>query len=91
MAFSKLVLVGTAIALGISMNADAAKCYEASIVKPVPFMGNDGEIFKLSDGTLWEVKYEYEYMYEYYPDVIICPDSQKLIIEGKKLNVEPLN
>ncbi len=63
-------------------------CYEASIVKPTPFMGNDGEIFKLDDGTLWEVKYEYEYLYEYYPDVIICPSRGKLVIDDKSLDVE---
>ena len=63
-------------------------CYESSIMKPSPFMGNDGEIFKLDDGSLWEVKYEYEYMYEYYPDVIICPSKGKLVIDGKSLNVE---
>jgi hypothetical protein len=51
-------------------------------------MGNDGEIFKLDDGSLWEVKYEYEYLYEYYPKVIICPSSGKLVINGKNLNVE---
>lgn len=59
--------------------------------KPAPFMGNDGEIFKLADGSLWEVKYEYEYMYEYYPDVIICPDKGKLIINDKKLNIEKVD
>lgn len=63
-------------------------CYESSIVKPSPFMGNDGEIFKLDDGSLWEVKYEYEYLYEYYPDVIVCPSKGKLVIDGKSLNVE---
>jgi len=35
-----------------------------------------------------EVKYEYEYLYEYYPDVIICPLRGKLVIKGKTLNVE---
>jgi len=51
-------------------------------------MGNDGEIFELDDGTLWEVKYEYEYLYEYYPEVIICPSKGKLVIDGKSLDVE---
>jgi len=51
-------------------------------------MGNNGEIFKLADGSLWEVKYEYEYLYEYYPSVIICPSQGKLVINGKTLNVE---
>jgi hypothetical protein len=54
-------------------------------------MGNDGEIFKLVDGSVWEVKYEYEYMYEYYPSVIVCPDRGKLVIGDKKLNVELLS
>lgn len=63
-------------------------CYEASIVKPSPFMGNDGEIFKLDDGSLWEVKYEYKYMYEYYPEVIICPSKGKVVVDGTSLKVE---
>ena len=62
-------------------------CYKSSIQKPQPFMGNNGEVFTLSDGSIWEVKYEYEYMYEYYPNVVICPETNTLIIEGKKLNV----
>jgi len=51
-------------------------------------MGNNGEIFKLADGSLWEIKYEYEYLYEYYPTVIICPSQGKLVINGKTLNVK---
>jgi len=51
-------------------------------------MGNNGELFKLVDGSVWEVKYEYEYMYEYYPSVIVCPDRGKLIIGEKSLNVQ---
>ena len=62
-------------------------CHESSIQKPRPFMGKHGEIFTLSDGSIWEVKYEYEYMYEYYPNVVICPEKNTLIIKGKKLNV----
>jgi hypothetical protein len=38
------------------MNAHTAVCYESSILKPTPFMGHDGEIFKLSDGTTWVVR-----------------------------------
>ena len=51
-------------------------------------MGNDGEIFKLADGSIWEVKYEYEYLYEYLPTVIICPGRGKLIVGEKSLNVQ---
>lgn len=68
--------------------ASAQDCYQSSILSPSPFMGNNGEIFKLADGSLWEVKYEYEYLYEYYPYVIICPSRGKLAIKGKTLNVE---
>lgn len=63
-------------------------CYESSIVKPSQFMGNDGEIFKLDDGSLWEVKYEYECLYEYYPDVIICLSKGEVVIDGKSFGVE---
>ena len=67
--------------------AIAQSCYESSIISPSPFMGNNGEIFKLADGSLWEVKHEYEYLYEYSPAVIICPSKGKLAIKGKTLNV----
>ncbi|MET0273819.1 MAG: hypothetical protein ABW360_12600, partial [Phenylobacterium sp.] len=62
-------------------------CYNVTIMKPSPFMGNNDEIFQLSDGSIWQVKYEYNYMYEYYPEAVICPSSGKLIVKGKPLNV----
>jgi hypothetical protein len=71
-----------------STSATAQDCYESSIVSPSPFMGNNGEIFKLADGSFWEVKYEYEYLYEYYPSVVICPSRGRLIIGKKSLNVQ---
>ena len=83
----KLLITAGALLLTTSL-ASAQKCYESSIMSPSPFMGNNGEIFKLADGSLWEVKYEYEYLYEYYPNVIICPSRGKLAIKGKTLNVE---
>ena len=69
-------------------HANAQDCYQSSILSPSPFMGNNEEIFKLADGSLWEVKYEYEYLYEYYPSVIICPSRGKLILGKKSLNVQ---
>lgn len=51
-------------------------------------MGNNDEIFKLDDGSLWQVKYEYEYLYEYFPTVIICPRRGKLMVGKKSLNVQ---
>lgn len=70
--------------------ARAADCYSSTIVAPSPFMGNNDEVFKLADGSLWQVKYEYEYMYEYHPDVVICPSRGVLAINGKSLNVVAL-
>jgi len=81
------IVVAVVLVLITSM-VSAQECYESSIVSPSPFMGNNGEIFKLVDGSLWEVKYEYEYLYEYFPSVIICPSRGKLAIKGKTLNVE---
>ena len=66
-------------------------CYESSISSPTPFLGNHGEIFKLSDGTVWEVLYEYEYLYEYYPSVTICPGRGKLFVGEKSLGVQSLS
>lgn len=66
------------------------ECFESMIIKPTPFMGQDDEIFQLSDGSLWQVKYEYEYLYSYYPTVIICGTRGKLIIDEKTLNILPL-
>lgn len=71
--------------------ASAQDCYQSSILSPSPFMGNNEEIFKLADGSLWEVKSEYEYLYEYYPSVIICPSRGKLIVGKKSLNVQLLS
>jgi hypothetical protein len=71
--------------------AEAQDCYQSSIVSPSPFMGNNDEIFKLADGTVWQVKYEYEYLYEYYPTVIICPSRGKLMVGEKSLNIQPIS
>jgi len=83
---SFMLKVISVIAFPLVINAQ--NCYESSISTPSPFMGNNGEIFKLSDGTIGEVKYEYEYMYEYSPNVIMCPNSGKMIVNGKTLNIE---
>lgn len=82
-----LVLALAISTLGLAGPATAADCYEVTVSKPAPFMGNNGEIVQLSDGSVWQIKYEYEYMYEYYPDAMICPGSSKLIVNGKSLNV----
>ncbi len=60
----------------------AQSCYETTVQSQTPFMGNNGEIVKLADGSLWEVKYAYEYLYEYYPAVIILPEKREA--DGKE-------
>lgn len=89
MIIKHFVSLGTVIVFSLlSVGVVAQDCYESSIVSPTPFMGNNEEIFKLADGSMWEVKYEYEYLYEYYPSVVICPNRGRLIIGEKSLNVE---
>lgn len=84
----RVLLLGSLICF---QTARAEECYQSSIVSPTPFMGNDGEIFKLLDGSAWEVKHEYEYMYEYYPTVLVCPGRGKIVVKKKTLNVELLS
>jgi hypothetical protein len=80
--------IGAAMLLAFVSRLTAPSCYESSILSPSPFMGNNAEIFKLADGSLWEVKNEYEYLYAYNPSVIICPGLKKLIVGKKSLNVQ---
>lgn len=84
-------LIAFFIAAVVSRAAVAQDCYQSSILSPTPFMGNNGEIFKLADGSVWEVKYEYEYMYEYNPEVIVCPGRGKLIVDKKSLNIASIS
>ncbi|WP_232493643.1 hypothetical protein [Novosphingobium kaempferiae] len=71
-------------------SAKATDCYEATVMAPSPFMGNHDEVIKLDDGSLWQVQNEYEYLYEYQPEVVICPSRGVLVIEGKSLDVVAL-
>lgn len=70
--------------------ARATDCYAATVMAPSPFMGNHDEVFKLDDGSLWQVQNEYEYLYEYQPEVVMCPSLGILVIEGKSLSIVPL-
>lgn len=54
-------------------------------------MGNNNEVFQITDGSIWQVKDEYEYLYEYSPEVVVCPGAGKLIIKDKKLNIAKLS
>ena len=76
--------------LAIVLSGQALACYDTSLVSPTPFLGNHGEIFKLSDGTLWEVQYEYKYMYKYYPTVIACPNRGFVIVGDTRLSARQI-
>ena len=75
----------------ICSSLSANDFYKAQIMKPTPFMGNNGEVFKLNDGSLWEVQYSYEYMYAYYPEILISYSRGEMIVNGKKINVKSLS
>ncbi|MCZ7652129.1 MAG: hypothetical protein M5U13_13585 [Thermoanaerobaculia bacterium] len=63
-------------------------CFRTSITEPTPFMGNGGEIFMLSDGSLWkDVSYQYLYLYAYYPSVIVCPREGKMIFDDHTFDI----
>lgn len=79
--------LGLALACFYVQGVRAQSCYQSSIVGPYPFMGNNGEIFKLADGSVWELKYEYEYLYEYFPSVLVCPGRGRLVVGSNSLNV----
>ncbi len=72
-------------------SASASTCFESSISAPAPFLGNNNELFRLSNGVTGQIKFEYNYFYDYYPTVIICPDSLVMYHKGKKLSVSNLS
>ena len=66
----------------------AQDCYQSSILSPSPLWATMAKSSSLADGSLWEVKLGYEYLYEYYPDVDhMFPSRGKLAIKGKMLNM----
>jgi hypothetical protein len=65
-----------------------SSCYSSYITKPTPFLGNGGELIELRDGSIWkDSSYRYLYLYEYYPQVTICPDKGILIVGSNKFSV----
>ena len=79
----KLFVLALILISNITYSQD---CYKNTIQSPTPFLGNHGEIVKLADGSVWEIQYQYEYMYEYYPAVIACPSKGTLMVRNKKLS-----
>ena len=86
----RTLLFALALIASAPVAIEAQNCYESSVVSPTPFMGNNDEIFRLTDGSIWQVKYEYGYLYAYYPSVIICPTRGTLLVDDKSLNVVAL-
>lgn len=56
-------------------------CFRATIVKPTPFQGNRGEIFRLDDASFWEVTDDHLNLNLYRPVVRVCEDSNTLIVD----------
>ena len=66
-------------------------CYKSGISEPQPFLGNGGELIILDDGTIWkEVSYQYLYLYEYYPSVIVCLSTGKMILGSHAFQIIPV-
>jgi hypothetical protein len=85
------VIALTIVSLLAVSPSSAQPCSRATIMSPTPFMGNDGEIFRLDDGTIWQIKFAQQYFYAYYPNVLICPARDRLVVKGKTLRVELLS
>jgi hypothetical protein len=69
----------------------ASECYESTIRSPTPYLANGGEVIELDDGTFWQdVSYQYLYLYEYYPSVVICPGRGKLVVGEHTIDVIPM-
>jgi hypothetical protein len=68
----------------------AQACFKTSVISPSPFLGNHGEIFKVANGSVYEVVGSYEYLYAYSPQVVICPGQGKMLVEEKTIGVHPI-
>ena len=68
--------------------ASSSSCYASYIQEPTPFNGNGGELIMLADGSLWkETSYQYLYLYQYNPQVTMCPDKGLMILDSNKFSV----
>jgi len=86
-----LLMASVSAFLGCAPTAKAQPgCYQSSVLSPAPLLGNQGEIVRLADGSLWEVIGEYLYLYAYYPTIVACPSAGKLIVGEHSVNARPL-
>lgn len=76
--------LGKKTASGIS----SSSCYTTYIQEPTPFNGNGGELIMLADGSVWkETSYQYLYLYQYNPQVTMCPDKGLMILDSNKFTL----
>ena len=69
----------------------AVECRKAVMQEPTPFKGNGGELIVLNDGTLWkDTSYQYLYLDEYHPSVVICPDEGLLQVGDNQFTVSQI-
>ena len=84
--------VAIAVALFLACApANAQSCFRPSVMAPTPLMGNHGEIFRTLEGSIFEVLGSYEYLYAYYPEVTICPEQGKMLVEGKTIGIRAMS
>ena len=68
--------------------ASTKSCYTTYIREPTPFNGNGGELIMLADGSVWkETSYQYLYLYQYNPQVTMCPDERTMILGSNKFTL----
>lgn len=84
------VVAAVGLALACT-SASAQSCFKTMISSPSPFMGQDGEVFKTTEGEIFKVIGAYEYLYAYYPQVVICPSRGRLVVGDKTMSVMALN
>ncbi len=68
----------------------AARCYDTTIESPQPFRGKHDEVFRVSDGSWWQVDGADEHLNAYRPRVLVCPGEQQLQIGSVSLQIRVL-
>ncbi len=63
------------------------RCFNTAIESPLPFFGKAKEVFRVSDGSWWQIEGAYEYLNTVRPRVLICPERQRIQVAGKTLPV----
>lgn len=78
------------ILMAVGATAQAQGCFTTMVLAPSPLMGNHGEIFRTSNGGIYEVVGSFEYLYAYFPQVTICPGVGRMVVNGKAVGIQQL-